>query len=232
MSVAITRRIDPEFYVGLDLGQSHDPTALAIVERRVELTNEFDSTGPKTELQYRVLNVERVSLGTPYPRVVERVTTILNDPKLTRTYDKYGTGMAQHIEVIRPALVVDATGVGRPVVDLFEQVGLSPIAVTITGGDATNGQGQNWRIPKGDLVSTLNLAFEHGQLKIPTSLPLRDVLINELTNLTRKISHAGHDSYSAWRENIHDDLVLALALAVWRAENDPPVFQSIRLEGV
>ena len=33
-------------------------------------------------------------------------------------------------------LVVDQTGVGRPVVDLFREVGLKPIAVTLTAGDA------------------------------------------------------------------------------------------------
>jgi hypothetical protein len=27
-----------------------------------------------------------------------------------------------------------------------------------------------------------------------------------------------HDSYNAWRESIHDDLVLAVALAAWYAE--------------
>lgn len=30
--------------------------------------------------------------------------------------------------------------------------------------------------------------------------------------------HVVHDSYEAWRERGHDDLVLALALACWRAE--------------
>jgi hypothetical protein len=28
----------------------------------------------------------------------------------------------------------------------------------------------------------------------------------------------GHDSYEAWREGEHDDLVLAAALAVWAAD--------------
>jgi hypothetical protein len=28
-----------------------------------------------------------------------------------------------------------------------------------------------------------------------------------------------HDSYGAWREGQHDDLVLAVALAVWFAEH-------------
>jgi hypothetical protein len=32
----------------------------------------------------------------------------------------------------------------------------------------------------------------------------------------------GHDSYEAWRESIHDDLVLAVSLACWYGENPPP----------
>ena len=30
-----------------------------------------------------------------------------------------------------------------------------------------------------------------------------------------KISDSGHDTYSAWREKDHDDLVLACSMAVW-----------------
>ena len=33
-----------------------------------------------------------------------------------------------------------------------------------------------------------------------------------------KISETGKDSYGAWREGAHDDLVLAVALAVWKAK--------------
>jgi len=29
---------------------------------------------------------------------------------------------------------------------------------------------------------------------------------------------AGHDSYGAWREGAHDDLLLSVALACWAAE--------------
>ena len=30
-----------------------------------------------------------------------------------------------------------------------------------------------------------------------------------------------HDSYSAWREEDHDDLVISVALAAWWGENGP-----------
>jgi hypothetical protein len=32
------------------------------------------------------------------------------------------------------------------------------------------------------------------------------------------ISDTGHDSYGAWRESIHDDLVFAVGLAVWSSD--------------
>jgi hypothetical protein len=45
-----------------------------------------------------------------------------------------------------------------------------------------------------------------------------DTLQTELGHFELKISQAGHDSYGAWREGTHDDLVLALAVALWYAQ--------------
>jgi hypothetical protein len=42
----------------------------------------------------------------------------------------------------------------------------------------------------------------------------------ELLNFKVKIDpKTAHDSYSVWRENPHDDLVFAVALAYWLGEN-------------
>jgi hypothetical protein len=71
------------FYVGLDLGQRHDPTAIAVVEK---ITNHM-----------LVRHLERVPLGTPYPGVVERVREITRNRQ-----------MAENC-----ALAVDGTGMGR-----------------------------------------------------------------------------------------------------------------------
>ena len=45
-------------------------------------------------------------------------------------------------------------------------------------------------------------------------------------NMRIKVSVAGHDSYAAARASNHDDLVLAVALACWRAKGNlsRPVF--------
>jgi hypothetical protein len=45
------------------------------------------------------------------------------------------------------------------------------------------------------------------------------VLERELQHFKVKINtQTGHDSYEAWRESDHDDLVLAIALSLWFAE--------------
>ena len=74
-------------------------------------------------------------------------------------------------------------------------------------------------MPKRNLVSALQVAFSTGRLKIAKGLDLAKVLKEELLNFRMKINLAtGHDSYEAWREGEHDDLVLAAALAVWAAD--------------
>jgi hypothetical protein len=52
-------------------------------------------------------------------------------------------------------------------------------------------------------------------------MPEVEALTSELKNFRVKISATGHDTYGAsadslsWREAPHDDLVLALACALW-----------------
>ena len=66
------------FYIGLDLGQRRDHSAIVVVERE-ELMRAFLT--PKYEALH-VRHVERVPLGTPYPRVVEKVRQMTRHPEL------------------------------------------------------------------------------------------------------------------------------------------------------
>jgi hypothetical protein len=50
-------------------------------------------------------------------------------------------------------------------------------------------------------------------------LPEAAVLVRELATFSAKLSRAGSETYEAWREQDHDDLVLAVALAAWAAES-------------
>ena len=44
------------------------------------------------------------------------------------------------------------------------------------------------------------------------------MLVEELQNFKLKITTASNDTYEAWRESVHDDLVLAAAMAAWLGE--------------
>src|ERR1700733_7565461 len=119
------------FYAGLDLGQRQDFSALAVVERE-----EQRFAWMPASREFSVRHLERMDLGTPYPRVVERVCEVMRHPKI----------------VNQCRLVVDATGVGAPVVDLLRSAGVSVrlTTVTITGGERVRGQGERWQVPRGD----------------------------------------------------------------------------------
>jgi hypothetical protein len=153
-------------------------------------------------VEYHVRHIERFELGTRYPDIVESIASLLVDPLLT---DK-------------SRLVVDGTGVGAPVVDMFLHRGLRPVPIYITGADAISCTGRITRVPKRQLVPVLQVLFQTGRLRIATDLELTSTLTTELMNFTAKITPSFHERYSSWRENQHDDIVLALALACWYFE--------------
>jgi hypothetical protein len=125
------------------------------------------------------------------------------------------------------ALVVDQTGVGAPVVDMFNKAGLSPVGVLIHGGSNESREVRTWHVPKRNLVAVVQVPLQNKRLQIADG-PLRDILINELLNFKVKIDPVtAHDSYSAWREAEHDDLVLAVALAIWWADHNRKSFAKV-----
>jgi hypothetical protein len=176
------------FIVGVDLGQANDYTALAVLEE----------TPAKC---YRVRHLERHRQRS-YPEIVGRIASIVG--RLPGT----------------PILAVDSTGVGRPVVDMIEEARMRAdvYPITITGGDSVIREGRSRRVPKRDLVSTVAVALQTGRLLVARELSHAPVLERELKAFRAKISISGNDTYEAWRERDHDDLVLAVALALWLKE--------------
>ncbi len=92
--------------------------------------------------------------------------------------------------------------------------GLKPIAVSITAGKRSRRANGMAYVPKRELVRGLVTAFETGRLKIAKGLPLAGVLMGELRAFQVKVTAKGRDTYAA-RSSKHDDLVMAVALAVW-----------------
>ena len=210
------------YYVGVDLGQANDYTAIVVVEAEPEDNHLY------------VRHIERLPLGTYYPDQVERIKEIVMDKRLVREVPEasgdfhsatWGAGfravgtqsVARSAASVPPDVVVDATGVGRPVVDMMRREGLRFYPVLITGGDTEHTGGGFYRVPKRNLVSSVQVALQTGSLEIHPDLKLAETLRKELLAFRIKINlTTSHDSYEAWREGDHDDLVLAVALACWR----------------
>lgn len=197
------------YFVGVDLGQASDFTAVAVVER-AEVVGDWDGAmyGYRKRVELRLRYLERMALGTPYPRVAERVV------KITRSPDLAG----------RCTLVVDATGVGRPVVDLIQKEGpgCALMPVNITGGASETNDGEYYGVPKRDLITGLQVLLQTGGLQIAAGIREGAALAAEMAEMRVKITAAGNTQYGAWREGAHDDLVLAVALACWGARKKYP----------
>ena len=199
------------FYFGLDLGQRHDPSAIAIVER-METYRAYDI--PKLH-SLRLRYLERVPLGMPYPLVVERVRNLLTIPELRNNC----------------ALAVDATGVGAPVVDMLRaaRLGCDIAPVSITSGDRQTRSGSTWNVPKQDLLAAVQVLLDKNELKIAARLKERGALIRELTDFRAIRQNSGRIRLGADGAGEHDDLVIALALACWRAQRPSNSFGQHRL---
>lgn len=200
------------FVVGVDLGQARDFTAIVVSEVNFAARVHYQQTDfepipgeAKREqiVHHRLRHVERVALGTSYPDVISRVSAVMTRvPAMPR----------------QPILTVDATGCGRPVMDMMRKTGLTPLGVTITAGSAETIEGQDARVAKKILASTVAVVLDAGRLQVVASGPHVDTLKNELRAFRVKITGAQNESFESWREADHDDLVLAAALAVWTGE--------------
>ncbi len=182
----------PKYTLGLDLGQTKDYTALVILERH----------GEAEQAVFHARHLQRFPLGTSYPAIVAAVAGMLAQAPLSS-----GT----------PRLAVDETGVGAPVVDLFRQARLNAVLhpIHITGGSTVNRDRGVEYVPKRNLVSVVQVALQTDKLKIAEALPEAGTLVRELQDFQVKITEAANDTYGAWREGAHDDLVLAVALALY-----------------
>jgi len=156
----------------------------------------------RTPTRYHLRHVDRFGLGTPYPNICERVGELAASDALSV-----------------PRVVADVTGVGRPVIKMLKGEGLSPHGVWVTGGDSVSADGREHRVPKRELASTMQTLLQSGRLRFAEQLPRRSGLVEELREFRVEVDiSAGEKGFENWRDQDTDDIVLALACALWYAE--------------
>lgn len=186
--------------MGLDLGQRNDQSALAILDIVEEIGTERDPvTFAFQRSQHLYLrSLTRFPRGTRYidtPELVREVITVPPPGYLGRRLDE--------------VLAVDAGGPGMAVVELLRQLKLHAaiMPAVITGGTIGSPLGGGIHsIPRRTLVNLLRFALESRQLVFPADMPLKDSLAAELA----AVEPDGGQS-------AHDDMAIAIALALWAA---------------
>ncbi len=190
------------YFLGIDLGQRQDHSAIAILERHTRLTGDRDPVTyqpyEKTTLVLR--HIERFPLNTPYTSLIWKIKDLLANPNIERDH----------------RIAIDATGVGGPFLDFLRQNGVQRnlVAVSITAGETQSVHHNTHYIPKRDLLTNLQLQLQNRALQISTHLPHAPILRDELASLRRYTATRG-ETYQPDRCGSHDDLLMALALAAW-----------------
>jgi hypothetical protein len=184
--------------LGLSLGRSSECSALAAA-----CASGQDHEGRPV---WAVPLLQRWPVGTPYPDIVN---------ELAQTTSRLD----------RPVLILDVTGVGQAIADLFRQAQLPVrelLAVTVTAGQSSHRAAwDRWTCARKDLAGVVQSVLQGRRLKVARGLREAAMLMQELATFRMKATAAEGDPLESWREGSHDDLVLAVALALWKAEQGP-----------
>lgn len=194
------------FYIGLDLGQARDHSAIIVNEKRVSQDG---------AAFHAIRWAHRFRLGTNYLDVAREVADLLGR-------------LPQRPEP--PALWADNTGVGRPVSDLLREQGLTPWNVNLTAGANWSISGaRTISLPKAIMASTLNVALQNGDIGFAADLPWLEIITRELGTYRVTQTASGVDSFNSRTEADHDDFVVALGLAVFGASRNFQPFRTVML---
>lgn len=190
---------EPRAFVGLDLGQRQDHSALALLDLQWNYVGRCAATYEwvfEPTLTLRALH--RFPLNTSYIDVQEMLIDFLSEID-TRF---------SHTVAPRRELVIDAGGPGGPMVDWLRRslprgVELKPVIITSGHSERRHPDGY-FTIPRRTLITELILMVNYRTITIPPGLRHWDDLVNEMLRIRGENGHPVSDG--------HDDLVMALGL--------------------
>ncbi len=225
--------------VGVSLGHRHQKTAISVIERayvpaspgEVFTTVRYDGPYSRARfevrepvtLEYRVRYLERHGPPTRYTKIAQRIPEVLKE---------VATKIGNRVD-----LILDITAGGHPVyARIYQEIRRSleesrilitygPVTVTGIAGGVSKSPDVGWLVPRRDLISTAQMLFDEGQLKIAEGLELAQTLKRELLEFKPKPNQKP-DDLEGWREGKDDDLVLAVATSLWAVERFRPKKES------
>lgn len=190
------------WFLGLDLGQRQDFTALAALELKWAITGRDMATWQHQWTPSLIIrSLDRYELAQSYATYVDAVEDSVQ-------------AIRSHDATSKIHLALDAAGPGAPIVDDFRNSGIDAgiHPITITGGAHPSHSTHGANVPRRALVSRTLLLMERGTLQVQPGLDNWPELREELLRLRARDTHS----------KAHDDLAIALTLAVWQAVAHSP----------
>ena len=182
------------FIISLDPAQLRDWSAVAVVDMQYR--------PQERRFTYNLVAMNRKQ-GLPYDKIVEWVVQIARRPEFN---------------IPQPGTVIlDATGVGIAVNDMFRAKRIRTRAVTITAGNTLNRQEATIHLGKARLIGTFLGAFDSGKVHVNPNMPIWPALEKEMLSFRAEMSVQGNAKFEA-APGEHDDMLFSLALAVWYGE--------------
>ena len=158
---------------------------------------------PSERYVCRIGLLERLPLHTPYPSIAARIIDIV-----------------RRLPGWQTTVIVDRTG-AHAAYDMLIEKGLSPVGMTISAGDFINWAGRYVTVPKMRLLTGLLSICYRGELEIGKRLRDYVELRRQLQNIGTMATDSG--TGETWRARRgHDDLAIAVSMAVWYLENPGP----------
>lgn len=182
------------FVLGLDEAKVRDWSALSAVG--VEIAQGTN--------MYSLVGISKKQ-GLPYDQIVDWVVSQFKKPV-------FNIGVSHP-----PVLVMDNTGVGVAVYDLFVKAGMTPQAITITSGSNFTVDQNFINLGKARLIGTFLAAYDSGRIKVNPNLPAWPLLEKEMLSFRGEPSSSGNIKFNSV-EGSHDDMLFSFALAIWYGE--------------
>jgi hypothetical protein len=196
-------RVPERIYIaGCDVGQANDPMSLTVLE----------ATGEVPRRRYDLRFIKQWPRNTRYSEMCRDIVDLFRRPPLGGQ-----------------TLVLDVTGVGRPVRDLLLDSGLNAnlVAVNFTGGKRIVAHPGSLSVPKSDIVDSAAVVLEQRRLRVG-DISGREALIDELLAFRVKTDEDGKETEEA-ESGATDDLVMSLALALWHGERHRATGRTFRV---
>ena len=183
-----------------------------------------------TSMLYRI-TPEYIDSADGTRRVTTFMDVVFMD-KRRLSYMELGDYTSEMMQAIalgdRCINLIDGTGIGEAVFDIYVAKGIDPLKIIFTSGETSSieskrteasqrfGFTSGFKVPKVDMVSAAQVMFQQGRIRFAEDIEFRDECFQQLQAFVGKVNEKTHTvKYENLTDEIHDDFVVNILMACW-----------------